>query len=64
MEIYNMNPEAPHILGTLKLHKENKSIRPIVNWKNSPGYKLATHLAKLLKDIIHLPNAFNISNSI
>jgi hypothetical protein len=58
-----MNPEAPQILGTIKLNKENKSIRPIVNWKNSPGYKLATHVAKLLKDNIRLPNIFNVPNS-
>jgi hypothetical protein len=38
----NMNPEAPHIHGTIKLHKEDKPIRPIVNWKNSPGHKIAS----------------------
>jgi hypothetical protein len=58
-----MNPEAPHIHGTIKLHKEGKPIRPIVNWKNSPGYKIATYLAKQLKNTIHLPNVFNIQNS-
>jgi hypothetical protein len=26
-----MNPKAPHIHGTIKLHKEEKPIRPIVN---------------------------------
>jgi hypothetical protein len=59
----NMNPDTPQIVGTIKLHKENKSIRPIVNWKSSSGYKLAIHIAKLLKDNLHLPNAFNIPNS-
>jgi hypothetical protein len=58
-----MNPKAPHIHGTIKLHKEGKPIRPIVNWKGSPGYKLAIYLAKLLKHTIHLPNAFNVQNS-
>jgi hypothetical protein len=58
-----LNPEAPQILGTIKLHQENKSIRPIVNWKNSPGYKLARHVAKLLKYNIQLPNIFNVVNS-
>jgi hypothetical protein len=46
MEIYNMNPEAH---GTIKLHKENKPIRPTVNWKNNPGYKVATYLANKFK---------------
>jgi hypothetical protein len=59
-----MNPKAPNIYATIKLHKEQEPIRPIVNWKNIPGYKLATHLAKLLKNTIQLPNAFNIQNSI
>jgi hypothetical protein len=58
-----MNLEAPHILGTIKLHKEGRPIRTPVNWKNSPGYKLATHLARQLKNTIQLLNAFNIQNS-
>jgi hypothetical protein len=60
-----MNPKAPHILvyGTIKLHKAVRPIRPIVNWKNSPGYKLAAHLVKLLKHTIRLPNVFNVQNS-
>jgi hypothetical protein len=58
-----MNPETPHIHGTIILHKDDKPIRPIVNWKNSPGYKLATLLVKQLKNTIQLPNAFNIPNS-
>jgi hypothetical protein len=59
----NMNPKAPHIYGTIKLHKADKCIRPIVNWKNSPGYKLAKYLEKLLKNTMQLPNAFNVQNS-
>jgi hypothetical protein len=58
-----MNPKAPYIFGSIKLHKIDKPIRPIVNWRNSPGYKLAVHLAKILKYTIRLPNAFNIQNS-
>jgi hypothetical protein len=58
-----MNPKAPHVHDTIKLHKSDKPIRPIVNWKGSPGYKLAMHLAKLLKYTIQLPNVFNMQNS-
>jgi sugar (pentulose or hexulose) kinase len=50
----NMNPITSHIHGTIKLHKEHKPIRPTVNWKNSPGYKLATYLEKQLKSIKEL----------
>jgi sugar (pentulose or hexulose) kinase len=44
-----MNLEAPHIHGTIKLHKQAKPVRPIVNWKNSSGYKTAAQLTKILK---------------
>jgi hypothetical protein len=33
MEIINMNPKAPQILGTINLHKQEKPVRPIVNGK-------------------------------
>jgi hypothetical protein len=44
----HMNPKAPHMYGTIKLHKADKPIRPIVNCINSPGHKLAGYLVKLL----------------
>jgi uncharacterized protein (DUF952 family) len=31
----NMNPKAPHLYGTIKLHKADKPIRPIVLEKQS-----------------------------
>lgn len=34
----------------------------MVNWTDSPGYKLAKHLNTTLSDIL-LPNAFNIQNT-
>ena len=37
----NLNPTAPTIRGLVKVHKEGVPIRPIVNWKNVPAYKLA-----------------------
>jgi hypothetical protein len=46
-----------------ELHKQHP-IRPIVNWKDSPSYKLAKFLSEKLKDIIQLPNIYNIQNSI
>jgi hypothetical protein len=58
----NMNPSTPCIYGTIKLHKQEKSIRPIVNWKVSPGYKLAKYLNVILNATLQLPNAFNVQN--
>jgi len=37
----NMNPSAPTIKGLIKLHKQDQPIRPVVNWRNAPAYKLA-----------------------
>jgi hypothetical protein len=58
-----MNPKAPQIHGTLKLHIQNKPIRPIVNWKGSPGYKLCKHLNTLLNNTLILPYTFKVQNS-
>jgi hypothetical protein len=41
----NLNPSTPKIRGLLKTHKEEAPRRPIINWKNAPGYKLAKELA-------------------
>jgi prephenate dehydratase len=43
----NMNSTAPNFHATIKLHKHNTPIRPIINWKNAPAYKLAKQLAKI-----------------
>jgi hypothetical protein len=37
----NLNPSAPTIKGLIKLHKEDQPIRPVVNWRQAPAYKLA-----------------------
>jgi hypothetical protein len=58
-----MNPSASQIHGTIKLHKPEKSIHPIVNWTDSPGYKLAKYLNTILSNILQLRNAFNVQNT-
>ena len=42
----SLNPTAPKIRGLIKIHKEDSPIRPVVNWKNAPTYKLARSLVK------------------
>jgi hypothetical protein len=59
-----MNPSAPYLYRTIKLHKQNKPIRPTVNLKNSPAYKISKHLFKILQDALQLPYTFNVRNSI
>jgi hypothetical protein len=44
----NMNPVAPALHATIKLHNPNKPIRPIINWKGSPAYEIAKELTKTL----------------
>jgi hypothetical protein len=51
-----MNPSAPHIYGTIKLHKQENPIRPIVNWRDSPHYTIA----KTPKYSIKLPPTLNV----
>jgi hypothetical protein len=58
-----MNPSAPCLHSTIKLHKHDEPIWPIVNWKNCPAYKVAKHLNKILQDTLQLPHTFNEKNS-
>jgi hypothetical protein len=59
----NLNPTAPTVRGLVKVHKEGAPIRPIVNWKNVPAYKLAKLLARKLHTYIPLPYTFNVENT-
>jgi hypothetical protein len=58
-----MNSQAPQRHGTVKLHKPNMPIRPIINWTDSLRYKVAKLINKLLNTTLQLPNAFNIPNT-
>jgi len=37
----NLNPSVLSIKGFIKLHKPEHPIRPVVNWRGAPAYKLA-----------------------
>jgi len=56
----NMNPSAPSIKGLIKIHKPYQPIRPVVNWRNAPAYKLSRLFTEKIHRIAPLPNAFNI----
>jgi hypothetical protein len=60
----NMNPAAPTIKGLIKIHKENAPIRPVINWRNAPAYKVAKMLTIKLQTHIPLPYTFNVKNSV
>jgi len=53
----NLNPTPPMIRGLIKIHKEDSPIRPVVNWKNAPAYKLAETLSKKTQ-YMHSPSIY------
>jgi len=59
----NLNPTLPTIRGLVKIHKETAPIRPVINWKNAPAYKVAKVLVKKLKTYMPLPYALNVKNA-
>jgi hypothetical protein len=59
----NFNSSAPTIRGLIKIHKTDQPIRPIVNWRNAPAYKLAELLSRTIQEYTPLPYTFNISNT-
>jgi hypothetical protein len=54
----------PVLKAQLKLHKTGIPIRPVINNRTAPAYKLAKHLAKILNQYITLNNHYNITNSV
>jgi hypothetical protein len=59
-----MNPSAPTIRGLIKIHKSDMPIRPVVNWKNAPAYKLSRLLTSKINQLSPLPYTFNVRNSV
>jgi hypothetical protein len=60
----NMNPTAPNLRATIKLHKPNTPVRPIINLENTPAYEIVEHLTETLHSCVHLPYTYNVHNSI
>jgi len=59
----NMNPSAPSIKGLIKIHKPDKPLRPVVNWRNAPAYRLSTLFTDKINRLVPPPNSFNIKNT-
>ena len=59
----NMNPSAPSIKGLIKLHKPDQPIRPVVNWRSAPAYKLSKLFTDKTNILAPLPNSLNIKNT-
>jgi hypothetical protein len=63
-KLINLNPSPPQFHGLVKVNKTNMLIRPNINWRCAPAYKLAQHLVNILTIYIPLPCIFNIKNSV
>jgi hypothetical protein len=48
----NMNPTAPNLHATIKLHKQSTPIRSVISWRNTPAYKLTKHLMRTLHNCL------------
>jgi hypothetical protein len=59
-----MNPTAATIKGLMKIYKQNAPIRPIINWRNAPAYKVAKMLTKILPTHTLLPYTYNVRNCV
>jgi len=60
----NLNRNTPSLRGLVKVHKADLPIRPIVNYRSAPFYKLARMFSEKLRTYIPLPYVYNIQNSI
>jgi len=59
----NLKPSALSIKGLIKLHKPEYPIRPVVNWRGAPAYKLARLFTQKIRSIAPLPNTYTIGNT-
>jgi hypothetical protein len=57
------NPQPSTPKAQIKLHKEGKQIRPVINSINAPTYRMAKHLAKTMNNYLPMDNRYNTHNS-
>ena len=60
--ILQIKPTAPKLNALIKIHKDNNSIRPVINNIQAPSYKLAKTLNKKLNQMIQLPYIYATKN--
>lgn len=58
-----MNPSAPSMIALPKIHKPNTPMRPIINYKSAPSYKLSKYIKTVLKDTLDLEYKHTITNT-
>lgn len=55
--------QIPNMYGLIKMHKDEKPIRPVVNTRSAPGYTIAKMLTKLFTPVQET-HKYNVRNSI
>jgi len=63
-DIINENAYPPFIKGLPKVHKTDAPLRPIVNFRSAPAYKLAGFLLEEFTKLINIPDSTSIKNSL
>ncbi|XP_067630502.1 uncharacterized protein [Eurosta solidaginis] len=61
--LVQMNPSAPPLVVLPKIHKPDTPMRPIINFKSAPCYKLSKYLKTILIDTLELRNEYAIANT-
>lgn len=59
-----MKSTAPNLHVTIKLHKPNTPIWPIINWEDSTAYEVSKYLRRILHNYIDLPYTYDVHNFI
>jgi hypothetical protein len=60
----NLNLDTPLLSGLVKVHKQDLPVKPVVNYRSAPSYRLAKMLSEKLMTYIPLPYIYNIQNSV
>ena len=56
-------PQPPHLRAQIKLHKSGQPIRPVVNNRNAPAYKISKLLVNRLNNLLNLRNHYIVKDS-
>jgi hypothetical protein len=59
----NIKLTAPRINANIKTHKDNNPIRPVIDNKQEPSYKIAKFLDRRIREYVNLPNTYTVQNS-
>jgi hypothetical protein len=64
MEIFKPKPNCSITKKPNKIHKPGALVRPIVNWRNAPAYKIARFITDLLKTLAPLPYTYSVKKTL